>query len=383
MARSRKRAAPEQQQPSPRDAATDGVHEDAVPEVLPAEQPTVHHLPTREATPTPPAAACTDLMGKFPLGCKVRHILLDELAIVVRHAVVGDFLHRDQLCIQHSTTHKKRKVLTTRWCYSRELELCNRPSNVVESPQDEPICTPTVNSNSTRRRPFQVDQASLEAEVAEVVRDVHVELASHERVRSVPEKAQTKGGTEWALFGKHRTSQTKVSLTERLESFPHDSLCISPTPLGEVLFCQSCRKEIQNIMQTIKTHVSSERHKENVKKWHRRGNNDSRIKEFLHEYFNANPRQRDSSVNLDVQVFRWRTVEAFMYAGIPLGKIDSIRSVLERGGCCSLTSSTHLRDFVPMIEQLEIQRLRSEVSGQQVCMIYDGTTRLGECTAVL
>ena len=39
--------------------------------------------------------------------------------------------------------------------------------------------------------------------------------------------------------------------------------------------------------------------------------------------------------------------------------------------------------MVPKIETYEINRLRKEVEGQRVCVIFDGTTRLGECIAIL
>jgi hypothetical protein len=83
-----------------------------------------------------------------------------------------------------------------------------------------------------------------------------------------------------------------------------------------------------------------------------------------------------------VQLYRWRVVEACLYAGIPLEKVDNLRDLLERGGT-QLTASTHLKAVVPKIEMFEFARLVKELEGQQVCIIYDGTTRLGECVAVL
>ena len=85
---------------------------------------------------------------------------------------------------------------------------------------------------------------------------------------------------------------------------------------------------------------------------------------------------------MQVQLFRWRVVESCLYAGIPLEKIDHLRELLERSGT-QLTHSSHLKAMVPKVEEFEFARLINELKGQRVCVIYDGTTRLGECIAVL
>lgn len=74
-----------------------------------------------------------------------------------------------------------------------------------------------------------------------------------------------------------------------------------------------------------------------------------------------------------------------MHAGIPLCKIDDLHELFERTGIkgVSLTASTHLRAYIPLLEQFENDTLRSEIKDESVCLIYDGMTRLGECTAVL
>lgn len=109
---------------------------------------------------------------------------------------------------------------------------------------------------------------------------------------------------------------------------------------------------------------------------------DNTIAKFLHDYYVKHPDEKDSSVDEETQLFRWRAVEACMKAGIPLEKIDDIRTLLERGGK-SLTASCHLRSFVPKIEHMELATIIEELKNQKVCLIFDGTTRQGEATAVL
>lgn len=191
-----------------------------------------------------------------------------------------------------------------------------------------------------------------------------------------------KRSTKWLVSGSHKTKETGISLEERLALFPKQSLCVASSPNGKVLFCKCCPKTIQNILGTLRTHVNSEKHKERLKLWQARGRTDEHITQFLHEYFMEHEEEKTSSVSKELQLHRWRVVEACMYAGVPLDKIDALRTLLERSGV-ALSGSQHFRQFLPKIESYEYQRIVGEVKGESVCLIYDGTTRLGECSAVL
>eukprot|EP00966_Prymnesium_polylepis_P048752 1128575-Prymnesium_polylepis.2 len=109
---------------------------------------------------------------------------------------------------------------------------------------------------------------------------------------------------------------------------------------------------------------------------------DGEVKAFLEQYFQDHPNEKTASNSPEVQLYRWRVVETCLYAGIAMEKIDHLRELLERGGT-ALTGSQHLKAFVPKIEEFELARLRKELEGQRVCVIFDGTTRLGECITVL
>ena len=81
-------------------------------------------------------------------------------------------------------------------------------------------------------------------------------------------------------------------------------------------------------------------------------------------------------------MYRVKVVEQFLRAGIALAKVDSPRGLLEEGAL-KLTHSSHLADYVPVIQGEEKKRIRSEIDGQDVSIIFDGTTRLGEALAVV
>ena len=82
-------------------------------------------------------------------------------------------------------------------------------------------------------------------------------------------------------------------------------------------------------------------------------------------------------------MFRFELTESSLSAGIPLSKIDDLRPFLEKHGH-RLTSSGHLSELIPSILEKEIEKVKSELqSVDEVSIIFDGTTRLGEALAVV
>ena len=71
--------------------------------------------------------------------------------------------------------------------------------------------------------------------------------------------------------------------------------------------------------------------------------------------------------------------ESSLRAGIPLSKIDDLRPFLEKHGH-RLTASGHLSELIPSILEKEKRDLQSV---EEVSIIFDGTTRLGEALAVV
>ena len=87
------------------------------------------------------------------------------------------------------------------------------------------------------------------------------------------------------------------------------------------------------------THLASKKHgngKDKMKK--------SKLKDqTIIESFRAGDRtQKDSTLLITERAYRLEVVEEFLRAGIPIGKIDMLRSVLEKN-VQRLTASAHLR----------------------------------------
>ena len=76
------------------------------------------------------------------------------------------------------------------------------------------------------------------------------------------------------------------------------------------------------------------------------------------------------------QVYRIKVVTAFLKAGVPLSKIESFRELLEENAY-RLTDRRNMHDYVPFILKHEENRIRQEIDGKQLSIIFDGTSRLG------
>lgn len=62
-----------------------------------------------------------------------------------------------------------------------------------------------------------------------------------------------------------------------------------------------------------------------------------------------------------VRVYRVRVVSTFMKSGMPIYKIDDLRSLLEESGF-QLTGSQHLRELIPCILNREKEQIKGELS---------------------
>ena len=81
------------------------------------------------------------------------------------------------------------------------------------------------------------------------------------------------------------------------------------------------------------------------------------------------------------QVYRVKVVTALLRAGILLSKLDSFRDLLEEHAY-RLTDRRHMFDLVPFILKEEA-RIKNEITGKYLSVIFDGTSRLGEALAVI
>ena len=81
-------------------------------------------------------------------------------------------------------------------------------------------------------------------------------------------------------------------------------------------------------------------------------------------------------------MYRVKVLKCFLRAAVPLTKLDYFRELLEESAY-RLSDRRHMSDLVPLVVSQEQADIKSEVSGRQVSVVFDGTTRLGEAMAIV
>ena len=135
---------------------------------------------------------------------------------------------------------------------------------------------------------------------------------------------------------------------------------------------------------TIKAHcVQSNTHQKNMAKYIETLSDDDQIRILISKHFEEKPNERGHTIAPDVHVYRWRVCETLMYAGVPMAKINMLRTLLEREGHALSDRSEMSATYIPQIEDREIKRVVKELLEQHFAVIFDGTTRLGEAINIV
>ena len=82
------------------------------------------------------------------------------------------------------------------------------------------------------------------------------------------------------------------------------------------------------------------------------------------------------------QVFRVKVMKTFLRAGVPLNKISSFRNLLEENGY-RLCDRRYMYDLLPFIVNEEVSRIKDEIQGKSLGIIFDGTTHVCEAFAIV
>lgn len=84
----------------------------------------------------------------------------------------------------------------------------------------------------------------------------------------------------------------------------------------------------------------------------------------------------------EVRVHRVKVVQTLLKAGIPLGKADCLRELLEENST-ALTSASNLHQLLPFILHEQMEKLKNEVRGLPISIIFDGTTHVCEAMVIV
>ena len=186
-----------------------------------------------------------------------------------------------------------------------------------------------------------------------------------------------------AKRGKGRCSATPktVSVGDRLKAYPEENFVSS----NNRLFCSACREVVALKKSVIELHVSSQKHKRGKERLGTNVASEKSICESLKAY-DVVVHPVGENLPDEVRVRRVKVVQTLLKAGIPLAKADCLRELLEEDST-TLTSASNLSQLLPFIlhEEMaeEMAKLKSEVQGQPISIIFDGTTHVCEAMVIV
>ena len=195
-------------------------------------------------------------------------------------------------------------------------------------------------------------------------------LARKRKISSNPARAKRSKG---AVV----TEPKSISPAHRILDFPNEHL----TVLGDKLFCSVCREPLSVKKSIVQNHIASTKHalgKERIHSKEKRGRD---IVSMLKNY-DTQVHPVGETLSDDLRVFRVKLVSSFLKAGVPLHKVDCFRELLEESSF-SLSGSQHLRELIPCIQQEEVKKVKSEIAGRYVSVIFDGTTHVAEAMVIV
>ena len=170
----------------------------------------------------------------------------------------------------------------------------------------------------------------------------------------------------------------KVSAYQRVRENRNEFLSVTSK---NMLRCDACKETISKKKSTVRKHMNSVKHND-AKRAIQNSKRDQSLLTFLRRK-DEEDNPKGETLPEDMRLFRFDLVEAFLSAGIPLSKIDNLRSFLEKYGH-RLTAHGHLSQMIPSIIEKEKETLKTELSLVDGCsVIFDGSTRLGEALAIV
>ena len=253
----------------------------------------------------------------------------------------------------------------TSYTRDRESEVeATATSSAVESDADGDVGESSSTSTSSSDR---------QKSILEVLKALQrSELA---RKRSIAQNLPHDGRR---LKAPKRTHDPKgVTPGQRVKEFPSECLSVS----ANKLFCVACREEVSLKLTIIRNHIASSKHKNGKERLNVRDARERDIAKSL-ETYDAEVHTRGETIPEDHRVYCVKTLMAFLRAGVPLNKIQHFRPILEEHAY-SLGGRRALSDLIPFVLQNERDKLKKEIEGRDVSIVFDGTTHMGEAMAVV
>lgn len=107
------------------------------------------------------------------------------------------------------------------------------------------------------------------------------------------------------------------------------------------LFCECCREEVGTKKSVVDGHVTAAKHITALQKMAKMQGRSQPLLDRYFDYLKANDLEGDN-VKDSSALYRLQVLDAMLRTGVPLVKVDGLRSILEHHGL-RLTHSSHLR----------------------------------------
>lgn len=173
------------------------------------------------------------------------------------------------------------------------------------------------------------------------------------------------------------STDPKVPPNQRVKEFPKEHF----TQSAGKLFCNACREEVSLKRSIIIKHIDSNKHKLGKEALSKREARERDIVQALNAYDRTeNP--SGQTLPDSHRVYRVKVVTSFLKAGVPLSKLVHFREVLEQHAY-KLADIRGMYDIIPFVLEEEQKRIKSEIQGKNISIIFDGTSRLGEVLAIV
>ena len=164
-----------------------------------------------------------------------------------------------------------------------------------------------------------------------------------------------------------------VKPQDHVRKYPNDCLSVSNG--------KACREELSLKSSSLTNYLKSQKHKEGKERLKRKEARDRNIANKLTDY-NNDTHMVGESIAESSQIFRVKVVSAFLCAGIPLNKLEMFRELFEETGY-RLTDRRNMHDLISFIHKQEFERIREEIGGKDVLVVFDGTTHIGEALVIV
>lgn len=321
-----------------------------------------------------------DMLEEIKEGSVCNHDLLGKVTVLK--------LRGDQSWQEHKALvklHPKRKKpgaqgAVERWVFKDCLTLIRED---VELPRQDapkwPIYDNGVNSVELTTEEVMELRAQAGGENELEPLPMEVARAYIERKRKTKRLGEAPRRGRRPKMGDRMTKEPKVDPAQRVAEFGGQSFRVS----NGALFCSACTSVVSLRKCTIRWHINSQSHRSSLDKFNSRMQNSQQTITLLEKARNEAPDERGGCVDKHVQEFRFATVETMMGCGIPLNKLDvGLGTLLTRSGM-RVTNASDMSQYIPLVLQKELNVLKDELAEQSLCIIFDGTTRVGEVLAVV